>query len=174
MIMKKNTLESEIRKVATHNIDSKYNLVQYQKGGKQHNEKLKALQHKSICEQIIAYKDKHRYLPMYFILYAGVSKKAYKRSTFNKGYKSFNGDKVTAIYLCGLKYNLYNGIESLKLSDTTVRLMTKFYEQVSPWYYEFRTHLVESTKYGKKAVRRGNFQMLCDNLNIPLEKKNTL
>ena len=79
---------------------------------KYYDERNKVLLHKRICEEITAFADSHKEIPFYFILQVGVSKGAFKMCEFERGYKSFNADKVKQVHTMGMEYNKYNGCNS--------------------------------------------------------------
>ena len=170
----KNKIETAIRECAAKPISSKYNLAQYQKGGKRFDEKVKAIKHKTICEDIVTFADQHKEIPMYFILSVGVAKGAYKMSEFEKGYKTFNPEKVLQVYDFGQMYNQYNGIGKRKMSDVTIRLMMCFWERVSHNKEVFAEHLNKSEVLGKACGERGNYKGLCRNLGINTLESETL
>ena len=172
---KVSAIETAIRNTAKNKLAGKYNLAQYKEGAKRYQEKVNAILHKSICEQIVDFKDKHPDIPIYFILSVGIAKGAYKMTEFNKGYKKFKPEEVEQVALYGQAYNAYNGVKSKKLSDVTIRLMMRYYEKVSTDMDTFLTDLNKSQVLGKIAVKRGDYGQLCKNLNIPFtikEKEN--
>ena len=172
---KVSAIETAIRNTAKNKLAGKYNLAQYKEGAKRYQEKVNAILHKSICEQIVDFKDKHPDIPIYFILSVGIAKGAYKMTEFNKGYKKFKPEEVEQVALYGQSYNAYNGVKSKKLSDVTIRLMMRYYEKVSTDMDTFLTDLNKSQVLGKIAVKRGDYGQLCKNLNIPFtikEKEN--
>ena len=170
-VKKVSAIETAIRNTAKNKLAGKYNLAQYKEGAKRHQEKVNAMLHKAICEQIVDFKDKHTDIPFYFILSVGIAKGAYKMSEFNKGYKKFKPEEVEQVALYGQAYNAYNGIKSKKLSDVTIRLMMRYYEKVSTDMDTFTTDLNKSQVLGKIAVKRGDYGQLCKNLNIPFDIK---
>lgn len=168
---KVSAIETAIRNTAKNKLAGKYNLAQYKEGAKRHQEKVNAMLHKAICEQIVDFKDKHPDIPFYFILSVGIAKGAYKMSEFNKGYKKFKPEEVEQVALYGQAYNAYNGIKSKKLSDVTIRLMMRYYEKVSTDMDTFTNDLNKSQVLGKIAVKRGDYGQHCKNLNIPFDIK---
>jgi len=169
--MAKNSVETAIRNTAANKINGKYNLPQYKKEGTKHyDERQKALLHKRICEEIVAFADSHKSIPFYFILQVGVSKGAFKMSEFEKGYKQFKACKVEQVHMMGMEYNKYNGLEGKKMSDVTIRLVMRYYERVSNDFVTFINDLNKSEKLGKQCGARGNYEMLCKNLNIPIKE----
>lgn len=170
-VKKVSAIETAIRNTAKNKLAGKYNLAQYKEGAKRYQEKVNAMLHKSICEQIVDFKDKHPDIPIYFILSVGIAKGAYKMSEFNKGYKKFKPEEVEQVALYGQAYNAYNGVKSKKLSDVTIRLMMRYYEKVSTDMDTFLTDLNKSQVLGKIAVKRGDYGQLCKNLNIPFTIK---
>ena len=170
-IKKVSAIETAIRNTAKNKLAGKYNLAQYKEGAKRYQEKVNAMLHKSICEQIVDFKDKHPDIPIYFILSVGIAKGAYKMTEFNKGYKKFKSEEVEQVALYGQAYNAYNGVKSKKLSDVTIRLMMRYYEKVSTDMDTFLTDLNKSQVLGKIAVKRGDYGQLCKNLNIPFTIK---
>ena len=167
----KNSVETAIRNTAANAISNKYRLPQYKKEGTKHyNERAKALLHKKVCEEIVAFADSHKNIPFYFILQVGVSKGAFKMSEFEKGYKQFKAYKVEQVHMMGMEYNKYNGLEGKKMSDVTIRLVMRYYEKVSSDFVTFLTDLNKSTKLGKQCGARGNYEALCKNLNIPVKE----
>ena len=170
-VKKVSAIETAIRNTAKNKLAGKYNLAQYKEGAKRHQEKVNAMLHKAICEQIVEFKDKHSDIPFYFILSVGIAKGAYKMSEFNKGYKKFKPEEVEQVALYGQAYNAYNGIKSKKLSDVTIRLMMRYYEKVSTDMDTFTNDLNKSQVLGKIAVKRGDYGQLCKNLNIPFDIK---
>ena len=170
--MKKNSVETAIRNAAENKINGKYNLPQFKKEGTQHyEERQKALLHKKVCEEIVAFAAAHKDIPFYFILQVGVSKGAFKLSEFNKGYKSFNAAKVEEVHRMGMEYNKYNGREGKKMSDVTIRLIMRFYEKVSTDFDTFMDALSKSQVLGKECGKRGSYEALGKNLNIPIKDK---
>jgi hypothetical protein len=156
-----NRLETKIRITASTKLSGKYNLVQFKK------EKEKAILHKQVCEQIVAFADTHKEIPFYFILSVGVSKGAYKESEFNKGYKSFNAKKVESVYQFGQAYLAYNEQYNKKMTDVTIRLIMKYYEKKSQDYSQFLTDLNNSKVLGKLCgAREMDYNKLCENLSI--------
>ena len=170
-VKKVSAIETAIRNTAKNKLAGKYNLAQYKEGAKRYQEKVNAMLHKAICEQIVDFKDKHPDIPFYFILSVGIAKGAYKMSEFNKGYKKFKPEEVEQVALYGQAYNAYNGIKSKKLSDVTIRLMMRYYEKVSTDMDTFTNDLNKSQVLGKIAVKRGDYGQLCKNLNIPFDIK---
>lgn len=170
--MAKNSVETAIRNAASSKVAGKFNLPQYKKEGTAHyEERQKALLHKRICEEIVAFADSHKDIPFYFILQVGVSKGAFKMSEFEKGYKQFKACKVEQVHMMGMEYNKYNGLEGKKMSDVTIRLVMRYYERVSNDFVTFINDLNKSEKLGKQCGARGNYEMLCKNLNIPVKEK---
>lgn len=170
--MAKNSVETAIRNAASSKVAGKFNLPQYKKEGTAHyEERQKALLHKRICEEIVAFADSHKSIPFYFILQVGVSKGAFKMSEFEKGYKQFKAYKVEQVHMMGMEYNKYNGLEGKKMSDVTIRLVMRYYERVSNDFVTFINDLNKSEKLGKQCGARGNYEMLCKNLNIPIKER---
>jgi len=172
--MKKNNILNAIVNVATNRLAGKYNLTQYRDGGSKHTEKLKAITHKAICEQIVQFAKENPNIPLYFILSVGISKGAYKMSEFAKGYKRFDADKVKMVYRMGMAYNAHNGLERRKMSDVTIRLIMRYYERVSQDFDYFLIDLAKSKVLGKDCgSREMNYAVLCKNLNIPIKEEET-
>ena len=170
--MAKNVIESAIRNVANNKLAGKYNLAQYKEGGSRFEEKKKAMLHKQICEEIVAFADNHKDIPFYFILSVGVSKGAYKVSEFNKGYKRFNAEEVEMVHKMGMAYNAYNGLGNKKISDVTIRLIMRYYEKKSKDMETFVNDLNNSKVLGKLCgSREMEYTELCKNLNIPIKEK---
>ena len=170
--MAKNMIESVIKNVANNKLHGKYNLAQYKEGGSRHEEKVKAMLHKRICEEIVAFAETHPTIPMYFILSVGISKGAYKMSEFAKGYKRFNAEEVEMVAKMGRAYNDYNGLVGKKMSDVTIRLIMRYYEKVSHDFETFLTDLNKSKVLGKMCgSREVKYSDLCKNLNIPIKEK---
>ena len=170
--MAKNSVETAVRNTASNKIANKYRLPQYKKEGTSHNEEYKkVLLHKRICEEIVDFADSHPQIPFYFILQVGVSKGAFKMSEYEKGYKSFNAEKIEAVHRMGMAYNAYNGLERKKMSDVTIRLIMRYYEKVSTDFDTFNEELKKSKKLGKACGERGSYEYLCKNLNIPIKEK---
>jgi hypothetical protein len=169
--MAKNSVETAIRNAASSKVAGKFNLPQYKKEGTAHyEERQKALLHKRICEEIVAFADSHKDIPFYFILQVGVYKGAFKMSEFEKGYKQFKAYKVEQVHMMGMEYNKYNGLEGKKMSDVTIRLVMRYYEKVSSDFVTFINDLNKSEKLGKQCGARGNYEALCKNLNIPVKE----
>lgn len=169
--MAKNAIETMIRNVAVNKLNGKYNLAQYKEGGSRHSEKVKAMLHKKVCEEIIAFADSHKDIPLYFILSVGVSKGAYKESEFAKGYKKFDMTKVQMVHMMGMEYNKYNGLVGKKMSDVTIRLIMRYYEKRSDDFVQFMADLNASKVLGKECGSRGKYEYLCKNLNVPIKDK---
>ena len=115
----------------------------------------------------MAFKKTHEDIPLYQILSVGISKGAFKKTEFYKGYKRFDAKKVEAVVEFGRYYNKYHGIKSTKLSDVTIRLMTRYYEKVSTDMGKFLLALASSKVMGKECNNRGHYDELCKNLGIP-------
>jgi hypothetical protein len=170
--MAKNAIENAIRNVANNRLAGKYNLAQYKEGGAKHEEKVKAMLHKQVCEEIVAFADAHKEIPFYFILSVGVSKGAYKMSEFAKGYKFFKANEVEMVAKMGRAYNDYNEQYGKKMSDVTIRLIMRYYEKVSSDFDKFLLDLNNSKVLGKKCgSREVDYKVLCKNLNIPVTEK---
>lgn len=170
--MAKNVIETAIRNVANNKLSGKYNLAQYKEGGSRHEEKVKAMLHKKVCEEIVDFADTHKDIPFYFILSVGVSKGAYKMSEFEKGYKFFKANQVEDVAQMGRAYNDYNEQYGKKMSDVTIRLIMRYYEKVSKDYNNFLLDLNNSKVLGKNCGSRHiEYTDLCKNLNIPIKEK---
>lgn len=173
--MAKNVIETAIRNVANNKLSGKYNLAQYKEGGSRHEEKVKAMLHKKVCEEIVAFADTHKDIPFYFILSVGVSKGAYKMTEFAKGYKSFDAQKVEMVAQMGNAYNAYNEQYGKKMTDVTIRLVMRYYERVSKDFNNFLLDLNNSKVLGKKCGSRDvDYNVLCRNLNIPVKQTTDL
>ncbi len=169
--MAKNAIENAIRSTAANKLNGKYNLAQYKEGASKHAEKVKAMNHKKVCEEIVAFADTHKDVPFYFILSVGVSKGAYKMTEFEKGYKSFKADEVEMVAKMGRAYNDYNGLVGKKMSDVTIRLIMRYYEKVSTDFEQFLLDLNNSKVLGKMCgSREMDYKELCKNLNIPTKE----
>ena len=167
----KNSVETMIRECATKKLNGKYNLPQYKKEGtKAYNERVRAILHKQVCEQIVAFVETHPQLGFCFVIACGVQKDAHKTSAFLKGYKRFDAQKVETVATMGMLYNEYNGLKGKKMSDVTWRLITRYYDQVSHNVEDFIKDLNNSKVLGKECGARGNYNALCENLNIPIVK----
>lgn len=172
--MKENNITKAINNVANNKLNSKYNLAQYKEGGSRYEEKVKAMLHKKVCEEIVAFAAEHTDIPMYFILSVGVSKGAYKMSEFAKGYKMFKADEVAMVAKMGRAYNDYNGQHGKKMSDVTIRLIMRYYEKVSHDFDRFLLDLNKSKVLGKMCgSREMEYKVLCKNLNIPIKEETT-
>ena len=165
-------VETAIRNVASNKLAGKYNLAQYKEGGARHEEKMKAVLHKKVCEEIVAFADAHKDIPFYFILSVGVSKGAYKMSEFGKGYKSFKADEVETVARMGRAYYDHNEQYGKKMSDVAIRLIMRYYERVSKDFNKFLLDLNNSKVLGKNCGSRHiDYADLCKNLNIPIKEK---
>ena len=167
---KKNAIETMIRNVAANKLNGKYNLAQYKEGGSRHYEKVKAVLHKKVCEEIVAFADSNKDIPLYFILSVGVSKGAYKEGEFAKGYKKFDVVKVQTVHMMGMEYLKHNGLEGKKMSDVTIRLIMRYYEKKSSDFVRFIMDLKDSEVLGKECGSRGRYEQLCKNLGIPFKE----
>ena len=163
-----NTIFTNIQSVANNKLNGKYNLAQYAEGKSKHAEKVAAMTHKAVCEQIVAFVESHPQIPVYFTLAVGVNMSAMKATEYAKGYKKFNAAKVEAVYEMGRLYYEYNGIANRKLSDVTIRLMTRYYDNVSSDVEDFKVSLAASKVLGKACGERTtDYNALCKNLGIP-------
>ena len=164
----RNNVINAIKSVATNKLNGKYNLAQYREGGSKYAEKVAAMTHKSICEKVLDFTEKHPEIPLYMVLAVGISADAMKLTTFAKGYKKFDAEKVLSVYNMGMAYNEYNGIGMRKLSDVTIRLMTRYYTQRSKDMATFMADLANSKVMGNLCgSREVDYNVLCANLNIP-------
>lgn len=163
-----NRVENIIREVTNTKLTGKYNLAQYQDGGKRHDEKVRAINHKKVCEDIVAFADSHKYVPFYLILSMGIGQNAPRLSEAQKGYKYFDKEKVETLYNMGMAYNAYNNIENRKVSDVTARLVMAYYSKKSKDFNDFVRDLNNSKVIGKKCGSREiPFAELCKNIGIP-------
>lgn len=170
--MAKNQINNAIKRVATTKLNGKYNLAQYKEGGSRYEEKKAAMLHKAVCEEVMAFATENPTIPMYFVLSVGISKGAYKMSEFNKGYKSFDANKVKVVAQMGAAYNAYNEQYGKKMSDVTIRLIMRYYERVSHDYERFLVDLNNSKVLGKLCgSREMKYEDLCKNLGIPTNEK---
>lgn len=168
MNTKRNNIVNAIKSAATTKLNGKYNLSQYKEGGSKYAEKVAAMTHKRICEDVLAFTESHPEIPLYMVLAVGIAADACKMTTFAKGYKHFDADKVEAVYKMGMAYNAYNEQYKRKLSDVTIRLMTRYYAQKSKDYNTFLLDLNNSKVLGKMCgSREMDYNVLCANLNIP-------
>lgn len=157
-----------IQSVAANKLNGKYNLAQYGEGKSKHAEKVAAMTHKAICEEIVAFVEAHPQIPVYFTLAVGVNMSAMKQTEYAKGYKKFNPKKVEKVYEMGRLYYAHNAMDGRKLSDVTIRLMTRFYDNVSNNVEDFKTALAASKVLGKACGERTtDYNTLCKNLGIP-------
>jgi hypothetical protein len=172
---KNSTIEMAIRNVANNRLAGKYNLAQYREGGSKYEEKKKAMLHKKVCEEVVAFADAHKDIPFYFILSVGISKGAYKLSEFEKGYKVFKASEVEMVAKMGRAYNDYNEQYGKKMTDVTIRLIMRYFERVSDKYEQFLLDLNNSKVLGKNCgSREVKYADLCKNLNIPVTEKETI
>lgn len=163
-----NTILEQIQRVAENKLNGKFNLAQYGEGKSKHAEKVAAMTHKSVCEQIMDFHRSHPTIPMYFTLAVGINMSAMKQTEYAKGYKKFNAAKVEAVYEMGRLYYAHNALEGRKLSDVTIRLMTRFYDNVSSNVDDFKAALANSKVLGKACGERTtDYNTLCENLGIP-------
>lgn len=170
--MAKNAIEMAIRNVANNRLAGKYNLAQYREGGSKYEEKKKAVLHKKVCEEVVAFADSHKDIPFYFILSVGISKGAYKMSEFERGYKAFKASEVEMVAKMGRAYNDYNEQYGKKMTDVTIRLIMRYFEKVSKEYDKFLLDLNNSKVLGKNCGSRHiDYADLCKNLNIPIKEK---
>ena len=156
--MKTNSVENRIREVAEKPINGRLNLVQYKK------EKAKALKHKDVCKQIVEFADGNPYMPIYAILACGVAADAFKNSTFDKGYKNFNGDKAATCYKMARAYNEKMGIKG-QPNDVVWRLVARYYEKVSSNMEDFEKALAKAEVI-VDADARGNYEAICANIGM--------
>jgi hypothetical protein len=88
-------------------------------------------------------------------------------SEFEKGYKAFKADEVEMVAKMGKAYYEYNGQGSRKMSDVAIRLIMKYYENVSHDYDTFMADLKKSKVLGKNlGSREMDYKTLCTNLGI--------
>ena len=168
MNTKRNNIVNAIKSAATTKLAGKYNLAQYKEGGSKYAEKVAAMTHKRICEEVLAFAESHKDIPLYFILAVGIAADACKTTTFAKGYKHFDADKVEKVHEMGKLYNEWNGIGNRKMSDVTIRLMTRYYTMRSKDMETFVADLKNSKVFGKMCGSREiEYNTLCKNLNIP-------
>lgn len=154
--MKENKVETLIKSVAENKIAGKYNLSQYKAV------KAKMVTHKQVCEQIMEFKKNNPTIPTYIVLSAGVGTGAFKMDEYNKGYKTFNADKVINVVKMAEMYNKHMNIKG-KPSDVTYRIAIKFYNKVSHNVSDFELAL---NKANIMDGNRGHFAELCSNLGI--------
>lgn len=154
--MKEICVEQKIKEMASSKLAGKYNLVQFKA------EKEKAMTHKAVCQQVIAFAEENVHMPMYAILSAGISAGAFKNEEFEKGYKKFDANKAKAVYEMANAYNKAMGGKGMP-SDVLYRVAMKYYKKVSTKVDDFKKSL-ESAEIMSTA--RGNFKELCKNVGI--------
>ena len=165
--MKRN-INGQINKVSNNKLNGKYSLPQYAEGKSKHSEKVAAMTHKAVCEQIAEFQATHPQIPLYFILGVGVQMSAMKQTEYDKQYKKFDADKVEAVYTMGRLYYHHNEMDAYKLSDVTIRLITRYYSMVSKSVDDFKAALANSEVLGKDCGSRDtDYNYLCKNLGIP-------
>ena len=163
-----NVILESIKRVAENKLNGKYNLAQYGEGKSKHSEKVAAMTHKKVCEEIMDFYRSHPSIPMYFALAVGVNMSAMKATEYAKGYKKFNATKVETVYEMGRLYYAYNAQESRKLSDVAIRLITRYYDNVSNNVEDFKAALANSKVLGRACGERTtDYNTLCENLGIP-------
>ena len=163
-----NVIFESIKRVAENKLNGKYNLAQYGEGKSKHSEKVAAMTHKKVCEEVMAFHHSHPSIPMYFIIAVGINMSAMKTTEYAKGYKKFNPNKVETVYEMGRLYYAHNALEGRKLSDVTIRLMTRYYDNVSNNVEDFKAALANSKVLGKACGERTtDYNTLCENLGIP-------
>lgn len=125
-------------------------------------EKEKAKLHQKACHGVISFHERHPEMPLYAVLSVGVSAGAFKRSEFEKGYKKFDPIKTNAVLLMAKEYNRVMGIKG-KPSDTTWRIVNKYYNEVS----KDINHFVKALKNaGSLDNKRGHFKEQCHALGM--------
>ena len=163
-----NVIFDNIKRVAENKLNSKYNLAQYAEGKSKHSEKVAAMTHKTVCEQVMNFTENNPQIPLYFTLCVGINMSAMKATEYAKGYKKFNADKVQSVYEMGRLYYAHNGMENRKMSDVAIRLITRYYDNVSNNVEDFKTALANSKVLGKACGSRDtDYNFLCENLGIP-------
>ena len=123
--MKEVCVEKRIEEVANTKIGGKYNLVQYKK------EKEKMMIHKSVCQAVLAFRDKNVHMPMYAILSCGISAGAFKNEEFEKGYKHFDAEKAKTIFEMA---KAYKGKPTVLIADTVKGKGVSFMEGDCNWH----------------------------------------
>ena len=146
----------KVIEVAENKLNGKLNLVQYKA------QKAKAMVHKSVCEQAVAFAKENPLMPFYAVLAMGINANANKVTEFEKGYKSFDSEKAKTCYEMAKMYTEKMGIKG-KPSDTTWNLVSKFYNKKSHKLTDFALAL-ENAKQMDDA--RGHFAELCQNLGM--------
>lgn len=158
---KKGNVEMMVRTTANNPINAKLNLVQYKKNGMRD----KALAHKSVCENVVAFADANPNVPFYAILAMGVGSGSFKTSEYNKGYKKFDANKTATCIAMANAYNQKMGIKG-KPSDVTWRLVNRYYNRVSNNLDDFMKSLDNANT---ADGNRGHFKELCHNLGIEMK-----
>jgi predicted GH43/DUF377 family glycosyl hydrolase len=152
--MKEVCVEKRIEEVANTKIGGKYNLVQYKK------EKEKMMIHKSVCQAVLAFRDKNVHMPMYAILSCGISAGAFKNEEFEKGYKHFDAEKAKTIFEMAKAYNVAMDGKGMP-SDVLYRVAARYYKKVSHNLADLENTL---SKAKKVKIDRKNFEELCKNV----------
>ena len=164
-----NKIETLIREEANKNFPyGKFNLPQYKKdGSKCHGEYVKAEMHHNVCVEIVKFMQSHPSYPFTFTIACACQKDAHKTKAFEKGYKSFDGEKVEVVMQMLALYYAYNGHAEKKPSDVAWRLIMRYYENVSKDIEDFKSTLAKSKKYGKRCGSREiKYSELCANLGM--------
>ena len=146
----------KIKNVAEKPISGRLNLMQFKK------QKEKALEHKRVCEDVLAFHSVNPSMPMYAILSVGISAGAFKSCEFDKGYKKFDKEKTETILAMALAYNERMGIKG-KPSDVVWRLCLKYYNKKS---HNLNDFLADLEKAEVMDGKRGHFNELCKNIGI--------
>ena len=173
------TVFDSIKERAAMKLSGKYNLIQFK------SEKAALKTQIEICKRIVAFSEAHPEIPIYFILQVGVSKGAFQRRAFEKGYKSFDENKVLIVFALGQVYLRHNGLvkngKVAKLSDVGIRLIMRWYEHCANKEADtadivatFEQVCAKSAVLGKRVqVRETPYSELCKNLGIPITERET-
>jgi hypothetical protein len=155
--IKKSSVEFAVRETAATN--TAYNL------GENVSDERKQ-QHVETCKAIVAFADSHKDIPFYGIL-TTMAQGSPKKSEYRKGYTHFDAKCAEAVYRMCKAYYKKNGLTDRKVNDVVLRLMLKFYKEVSRSPIAFNTALKASAVLGKAAIsRETKFTDLCRNLGI--------
>lgn len=118
------------------------------------------LLHRKVCRQVLDFYATHPEMPLYAVLSVGITTGAFKHSDFVRGYRSFDYERAEFVLEMGKWYTDYLGIGK-KPSDTTYRIINKFYKTTSHSKREFKYRVKKAYELDGK---RGHYPKLCQSI----------
>lgn len=128
-----------VRKNAEGKVNGRLNLRQYSK---------RKAAHVEVCKALVDAMDRYK-LPITLLVYLGVGKQAHRLSVIEKGYKSYDVDKVEKIVRWLKMFAHHSKNQRLYRDSVVVHALCSYYDKVSKKTRDFKAALEASQEVDK-------------------------